>query len=334
MKIIRLKAFVLFLLVISSLCLYSCTSWGFGTDAPHSNIDNVDFENDTYLIIDRILLNKTTGKHCMLKVNEDAVIPGINSVDYYGSYNYKYEFEESSFKQYTFLETYTYNKIDQKKICEFRECILTFNYEGQEIDRFYTGKVLTEEQVKEFYKEYEVNTEAFSFVIDPFDSHSYKNATATEQIILDYAKEVYKKQTDTTSEVHGTAKPIGDEIWFSINISNDLGFDSGIAIIEGFHTSEIKAYNPESKEFRTIFEYSKKEKKIIDFDENGIYVYGSNQKLTYVDYETKKSTLINDFSKYVTYFTITDDYIFAYYWNGPQHYLFTYQKGGSIISGK
>ena len=324
-----MKKLICVLLLISTIMLSSCSSFGFGTSMPDLET-YAAFEDETWLVIDHFLINKKDGSVCMLEANTDAALPSdVWAFYYYGPYAYKYEFEESSFKEYTFLQTASTKGGDTL----YYECILTYSYEGSEIERSYIGEPLTEEEMKEAYKTNPSNVNAFCFEIDMlWEHHKEEYEDSKKQAIIDHAEDVYEKQTKDSSTVVGLAKPMGNEIWFSLVVSNDGDFNSGEPLHEGIRQSEIKRYNSETNEIETIYEYNKKGKQIIDFDENGMYVLDSKGKLSYVDFESKKSTLIHKLSGRIYSFIITDKYICAYHGAAVDGDVFVYEKGASVIA--
>lgn len=289
------------------------------------------FENDTWLIIDYFLINKQDKTVCLLEANTDTndLPPKVCAFYYYGPYAYEYIFEESSFKEYTYLETAS----TQSGETLYYECVLTYSYEGKEIERSYIGEPLTEEEMKEAYKTNPSNVNAFYFEIDKlWDNHKEEYENTEKQAILKFAEDLYEDQTKKSSTVVGLAKQIGDETWFSVVVSNDSDFNSGEPLFGGISKSEIKSYNAETNEIETVYEFNKKGKQIIDFDENGMYILDSNGNFSYVDYETKKSTLIYKFSGRIYSFEITDKYICAIYGESVGGNCFVYEKGGSVIA--
>ena len=187
--------------------------------------------------------------------------------------------------------------------------------------------------MKEAYKTNPSNVNAFSFEIDmlwKYDKEEYEDAQ--KQVIIDHAEDIYEAQSKETSIVMGLAKPMGDETWFSLAVCQDRSFDSGEPLFGGIRRSEIKSYNSETNEIETVYEYNKKGKQIIDFDENGMYVLDSNGNFSYVDFESNRSTLIHRLSGYLYSFYITDKYICAYYGAAFGGNFFVYKKGASVIA--
>jgi len=324
-----MKKLICVLLLISTIILSSCSSLNFGTSMP--NLETyAAFEDETWLVIDRFLINKKDGHICMFVDNTDAPLPSeVCSFYYYGPYAYQYEFEESSFKEYTFLKTASTNGGDTL----YYECILTYSYEGSEIERSYIGEPLTEEKMKEAYKTNPSNINAFHFEIDTlWELHKEAYEDPIKQAIIDYAEDVYEKQVKNSSAVVGLAKPMGEETWFSLVVSSDSHYNSGAPLYESIRQSEMKRYNSETNEIETIYEYSKEGKQIIDFDENGIYVLDSKGELSYVDFESKKSTLIHKLSGRIYSFKITDKYICAYHGAAVDGDVFVYEKGACVIA--
>ena len=130
--------------------------------------------------------------------------------------------------------------------------------------------------------------------------------------------------------IDGLAKPVGDEIWFSISGSNRRDSVKAEPLISGVRESQIVAYHLETKAFRTVFKYDKKRTQIIDFDENGVYLLDSSGTFCCVDFETRKRTLIHEFSG-IDHITVNDKYIVVKYQRNGYTY-FVYEKGGSIIA--
>ena len=324
-----MKKLICMLLLISTIMLSSCSSLGFGSSMP--NIETYKaFEDETWLVIDHFLINKKDGSVCMLQANTDANMPEeVWGFFYYGPYAYKYEFEESSFKEYTFLKTSSTKDGDTL----YYECILTYSYEGKEIERSYIGEPLTEEEMKEAYKTNPSNINAFCFEIDMlWDNHKEEYEDTEKQAVLNFAEDLYEAQIKNSSTVVGLAKPMGDETWFSVVVSNDGDFNSGEPLFGGIHKSEIKRYNSETNEIETVYKYNKKGKQIIDFEENGMYVLDSKGNFSYVDFESKKATLIHKLSGRIYSFQITDKYICAYHGEAVDGDVFVYEKGASVIA--
>ena len=287
------------------------------------------FEDDTWLVIDHFLIKKQDKTVCLLEANTDASIPSeVWDFYYYGPYAYEYVFEESSFKEYTFLKTASTKSGETL----YYECVFTYSYEGKEIERSYIGEPLTEEEMKEAYKTNPSNVKSFSFEIDmlwEYDKQEYEDTQ--KQAIMNYAEDLYEAQSEHSSTVVGLAKPMDEEIWFSVVVSKDSGFDSGEPLFGGIHQSEIKSYNSETNEIETVYEFNKKGKQIIDFDKNGMYVLDSKGNFSYVNFESKKSTLIHRLSGIYTFY-ITDKYTCVYYGGAVNGNLFVYEKGFSVIA--
>ncbi len=330
-----MKKLICVLLIILTVMLSSCSSFGFGTSMPDMEAVKA-FESDTYIVVDNMLINKTDGSVCLLEPDSDATITGKDNIYYHGPYAYKYVFEDSSFKQYTFLKVNYWSKERNDFIDQYYECVFTYGYDGKELDREYIGEILTEDEMEEAYKSNPSNIDAFSFEVDvlwEYNEEKYK--TQKQQAVLEYVENIYASQEEPFSTVVGLAKPMGEEIRFCLTVSEDGDFETGEPLLEGINSSKIVSYNPKTNEFKTVLEYEGK-KQIIDFDEKGFYTFDSDLKLKYVDFETKRSTLICQFSNIVSRFIITDGYICAYYHGYDNHkaayYYFVYQKGGSVIA--
>lgn len=325
-----MKKFTGIILLIVIFVLSSCSMLNEGILMPNIKTDHI-FENDTWLVVEDQLINKIDGTVYWMNPNDDATLPvGVANFYYGGTVVYDCEFEESAVKLHTFLTDCSV----------YYECVFTFDYEGKETDRFYVGGPLSREDVQALYEEKTHDIEVFSFYVldggygylsDRYTSVAKKDTSAEKQAILNFAENIHDEQTDGKYYViDGLAKPMGDEIWFSISGSNRLDSVKAEPLISGIRESQIAAYNHETNEFRTIFEYDKKRVQIIDFDKNGAYILDSNGKFSFVEFETKKSTMIHEFSG-IDHITINDKYIFVKYrLNG--YTCFVYEKGGAVIA--
>ena len=325
-----MKKLICIFLLLSMLVLSSCSVLNEGILMPNIRTDRV-FENDTWLVVEDQLINKIDGTVYWLKPNDDATLPiGVAEFYYGGTVVYDCEFEESTVKLHTFLTDCSV----------YYECVFTFDYEGKEIDRFYVGNLLSREDVQILYQERIHDIEAFSFYVldggygyisNKFKSVAKKDTSAEKQAILNFVENMYNEQADEKYYmIDGLAKPMGDEIWFSISGSNRRDSVKADPLISGISENQITAYNRETNELRTVFKYDKKKTQIIDFDGNGAYILDSNGKFGYVDFETRKLTVIYDFPGVDTIF-ITDKYICVKYQLNGYTY-FVYEKGGSVVA--
>lgn len=329
-----MKKLICTILLLSMLVLSSCSVLNEGILMPNIQIGHI-FENDTWLVFEDRLINKIDGTSYWLVLDSNITIPEAYDIRRNSGNSYKYEFLESSVKEYTFLSAYLNNSITHV----YYECVITYNYEGKEIDRSYIGGAITREKVQELYQDKSLDTEAFSFYVlgsgaghirGRFKSITKEGTSVEKRAILDFAENLYKSQADGDSYMmDGLAKPIGKEIWFSTSGSNRRNVKADW-LISGIRETQITAYNHETNEFRTVFKYDKKRAQIIDFDEKGAYILASNGKFGYFDFETKKLTEIHEFSGIDLIF-INDKYICVKYRHNGYTY-FVYEKGGDVIA--
>lgn len=319
------KLFLITALLIIILSFTSCLGClGWGTVMPDLETDN-KFENDNWLVIDNMLISKSDGTVSLLKYNS-------MEFTFYPSYTYKVEFEDSGVKLYTFCT----RTADRTK---FYECVFTYNYDGQGIDYEYLSDPLTKAQVVALFETYSHQEENFTYKINILWKHQREYSSLTEQAILEHVESIYNSEEDVSAVV-GSAKPINNEIWFSVVIFPNAHFNSGDPILSGVRKSEIKSYNPETEEFKTVYTHNKKDEAIIDFDENGLYTFDSDSNIKYFDTDSKESTLIYTFpyrmpdTTIAVYdFTITDNYIGASYEDGENGYCYLiYEKQNGIIA--
>ena len=329
-----MKKLICVFLLLSMLVLSSCSVLNEGILMPNIQIDHT-FENDTWLVIEDRLINKIDGTVHWLEINRNIAIPGVTEFHSDSQNVYKYEFEESLLKQYTFLRVYA-----QSLTPLYYEYVITFSYDGKEIARSCISDLLTKEEMQKEYAKKSQAIEDFRFYVlgvgagrinNMFTSITKEETSAEKRAILDFAENLYKSQDDGDYCImKGLAKPMNDEMWFSMSGSNRRDSVKADPLISGISENQITAYNRETNEFRTVFKYDKKKTQIIDFDENGAYILGSNGKFGYVDFETRKLTVIYDFPGVDTIF-ITDKYICVKYpLNGYTY--FVYEKGGSVVA--
>lgn len=330
-----MKKLICIFLLLSMLVLSSCSVLNEGILMPNIRIDHT-FENDTWLVIEDRLINKIDGTVHWLEINRNIAIPGVTEFHSYSQNVYKYEFEESLLKQYTFLLVYAQSLLTPL----YYEYVITFSYDGKEIARSCISDLLTEEEMQKEYANKSQGIEDFEFYVfsdgtgyiwDRFTSITKEETSAEKRAILDFAGNLYKSQDDGDYGImEGLAKPMNDEIWFSMSGSNRRDFVKAAPLISGISENQITAYNRETNEFRTVFKYDKKKTQIIDFDENGAYILDSNGKFGYVDFETRKLTVIYNFPGVDAIF-ITDKYICVKYQLNGYTY-FVYEKGGSVVA--
>ena len=333
MKQLKAIKFLLTVIFAAAICLSSCSSIWVGTVVPRSS-PYVAFENDTWLVIDSHLINKTDGTAFALISNFESIIHKNYSV-YAGEdkYDYRYEFEDSKITRYTFLQASAYESKDDI-VDYFFDCVITYGYDGKEIERSYSDKALTREEMEAIYMSYPDATEAFSYKIDALWQYNKdEDRGDSEKAITEYAEKIYENGNKLSCTVMGAAKPKGGEMQFSLVVSDAVHYNSSQPLLEGIHRSEIVRYDPESGEFETVMSYGKRGEMIVDFDEDGLYVFDSDNNLKYYDLKTEKTTVIYKFKGNVHYFNVSDGYIGVYYSdNKSGRYYLVYQKGGDVIA--
>ena len=332
-----MKRIISIILLMSSmiLLLSSCSFLYEGLTMPNIKTEQT-FENDKWLVIENRLINKIDGTVHYLKINDDATIPGV--AYFYSDIEnvYKYEFGESSLNQYTFLRVYPENSSSVL----YYEYVITYGYDGKEIERTCIGEALTKAEMQREYYIKATDIEFFNFCVlwtgsgciwDRSGLIQKADADLEGQAILEFCEEIYNdKSNGSYYTIEGIAKPMGNEIWFSTAGSNSRDFLRGNPLIRGISETKIFSYNLETKEFNTVFEYNKKGAQIIDFDENGAYILSFNGKLSYVEIETEKQTEIYKISS-IDRIIITDKYVCVKYALDGYTY-FVYEKGGSVIA--
>ena len=292
-------------------------------------------ENDTHVIIDNTLINKSDGTAYYLKYNKlEKSSYGDGNFHYEYKNVYKYEFCEDSIKEYVFIsdDAWNYN------------CVISYGYDGIEISRSYLenndGNIeWTDNERKGALRVYGKSssslkeTHSFNITYDSYSSeydNDFNGAGISKDIqeLVKLATQRYiSKRYLNQNYVTLLTQKSGEEIIFSAVASDEFSFPHLEPTINAIHTSELASYNTKTKEIKTIYKCKKKHQ-IIDFDENGIYTIDSKLRLCYVDIKTEKSILIYDFSEGVGGFIITDKYIYT----TPLNDCFLYEKGGSVIT--
>lgn len=304
-------SFLIVVIILSSLLLSSCrlsANFGVGTRMPDLKFVR-EFENDTWLVIESSLTNKSTGKEYKLSANENATIAEMKDIDtsFHFDYIYKVEFFEENIKLYSFTQGHYYGS-DGYLTSAYFDGVFTYNYEGEELDRKYLSGILTYE---EFKTQYYSNFNEFTYEIDDsyiMDQKKYfENSSEAKREILDYAEKIYEKDSNLDTSlseteiqaVVGTVKRIQDEYWFSVTVFPYEDFPGITPIFPYVEKTSIMSYNSETKEFKTIFELEEKEQAIFDFDEKRFFAIDSDMNVWTYDFETKESSLI---------YTFEDDY--------------------------
>ena len=322
------------IVVMFSILLSSCSpSYGLGPISPGIYTSNSQFENDKWLILGTHLINKYDNTESKLLLKDGKANEEMANSFGFTDWSYNVEFEEDSFKLYTFVETFYFHEGD--RIPAFFDCVLTYDYKGgYDIERTYLSDMLTEEQAHSLYRTLSTNY-VFSFEMDALWSigNHYTGFGEKEQKILEHAEMLYNSYEDGIESVSVVAKYIDNDILFSVTIVPKSQYLSGVPIMQGIRESQIKRYNSTSKEIETVFEYNKKNEMIVDFDENGIYAFDDNGNFKYYDLKSKATTLIHKFSDSVHFFQATDNYFIAHYSNEKTgHFLFVYEKGKGIVA--
>ena len=313
----KLKFTVLIFIVL--LFLSGCHGL-FGADVFPEIICQNAFENDEYLIIDVWMINKKTGKVNYLNSDMNAKIPEIDNLYRPGEYTFKYSFNEDSIECHTFIESYDHDPVSLQRIERLHPCIVSYDYSGNEISRIYTDEPILKEQYSGPFNE------AFSIGNDYSKFYDIKYHSTEQEAIMTHL-EKYSDQSTT-----GIAKPVGEEYWFSLTVSDEQHYNSGFGLICGIETSQIFKYDSLNNQFICLYENKKKNELIIDFDEHGFYTLDSKRRLMHYDFNTEKSELIHTFSAAVSNIDITDQYIaVAYGKNANECIHFIYDKSGKII---
>ena len=150
-----MKKIICVILLTLTIALSSCSALKEGILMPNIRTDRV-FENDTWLVVEDQLINKIDGTVYWLKPNDDATLPiGVAEFYYGGTVVYDCEFEESTVKLHTILTDCSV----------FNECVFTFDYEGNETDRFYVDGPFSREKALALYQEKTHDVKAFSFCV-------------------------------------------------------------------------------------------------------------------------------------------------------------------------
>ena len=335
----KLTLIILIMIILGApLTLSSCSFLESQVPMPDFAIAH-SFENDDWLVIEDRLINKATGTVYWLELNRNTTILESGQISHNNANIYNYEFEESSLNQYTFLQVYV-----SGNYYEYYECVITYNYEGKEISRSYISEPLTREEMQKRHREKIREVDAFefhvyktgnSYIHDRFNSIAKENADYQGQMILNYAEDIFKAESDGDYyTVYGLAKAFENEIWFSTAGSDKRDDLRGEPLINGIKDAKITVLDTKTGQFNTVFECDKAKTQIVDFDKTGAYLLDSSGRLSYVDFTTENQILIHQFpdlSNRIDHITVTDKYIYVdYKLNG--HTYFVYEKGGVVIA--
>ena len=328
------KRLICIILTAATLLLSSCSIFNEELVIPNIRLCHT-FENDRWLIVDNHLVDKINGSVHNIKPNRVvSTIDGATVVRCIDSLHYKYEFEESSFKQYTFVEVHRKN-VEFDVYCE---CIITYDYEGKEIDRSYIEKPREKKRIELVYQNRYPTMNSFWFCVlnngNGYIRGNYatdKKARKNSQAVLYFAENLHKTKSEGKSyEIEGIAKPISEEIWFSYFENVPRSNFNANPLMRGIQKIGITSYDLEKNEYRTVFEHDKKKTLVVDFDEKGAYLLDSRGVFSYVDFATKESSEIYKFTSGIADIIVSEPYIcIKYHQNGYTY--FVYEKGASVV---
>lgn len=277
-----------------------------------------EFENDRWLLVGNLLVNKENETVTVLKYSKYEHVDQI--LFYY--YTYKVDFEENCFKVYTYCRNYS-------ETDKYYDCVCTYDYHGREIAFDFLSDKMSEAQALSLLETRLIKKD-FVYSISDYSKYSEYHAS-DDSTVVEHLESIYNYEYETNNieRVRGIARTIGNEIWFSIVL-----FPNGHSFLRGVKQSKIKAYNTESGEFKTVYAHDREREAIVDFDEKGIYTLHNDGSLCYYDMKTGASTAIYSISTGEAYlFTISDNYICVKYKDGEDGwYYLVYEKQKGIVA--
>ena len=315
-------------LLLLCLLLTACLPFREGITMPHVCV-GVAYENETYLVIDDLLICKTDGTVRRLQGR-------LETGAYEGLLPYRYVLLQDSVEQYAFSPTYS----GGSSIPYYTECVVEYGYDGTVLRRTEGKELLSRADMEAAYQAALPDPSAYTYAVLGGSGSIYRGLQTLkteelgerERALLASVESRYGEQAEYDGPLTGLIRIDGDGLRLSVSGSNRRDSLRAEPLISGIDRSEILAYDADTGECRSFFLYDGGAHQIIDFDALGAYVLSSRGTLGYVDFETDTETEIASFRDGgIDRITVTDRYILVEY----QHLgrsCFVYEKGGSVIA--
>lgn len=298
MTVKRSASLFLALLLCTLPLLVSCETSVFGSSPTYVTNMTEPTENERYLIwegrLETVLVDKETGTVYPFRCQKN-VYSASNIPTEYRCTN-EYVFAENAIEWHTHLAVPKYDP-DTGSVSHYLyyPTVIYFDYSGAETDREESETALSEAEVETLMSEKnKVESVRFFYAEETgsgrasdVGNEEEPSYTAPQQKAVDHALSL---ENTTRGEYHmtwGEGFEHDEKIYFSVIRSNQKGWGSQSATVQGIYHSMILCYDPEADTYETLFETTSSHE-ILLFDTTHALILSGNTLRAH-SFETGKS---------------------------------------------
>ena len=326
----------LLVILLSSVCLAGCETTLFGSGIPTVFSNMPLLENERYLVIREaatgtntfVVIDKQEGsaRTVTLQYASNDRFATPEKVFYQG--HHRTSLEGDTLVQYAFAWIPKYN-VDTGAVesASYYLTRLTFDLYGNELTHEDDGEALSEEAMRAILTDAQkaelVEDGGFGIYVanGVYDDKDYgaegKDAdyemSANELAVLSYVDRMEKTYRGDYHCTKGSGRVKGDKVYFSLCQSNQKDFMGQNATMGGIYRISVNEYDPESGEFRVLFESSKKES-ILAFDEHSAVLHAGDALYAYSFTTGERSRLLKLEGGTTYSYRTAGDYLLIDYW--------------------
>lgn len=315
MEIAMKKRITLLLAAVLMICpilFSSCDTLVFGDSPQFVLFMEAEAENDRYMIWGDLLVDKQEGSICSLKYKDDQ----FDDYHHYSGYACptRFQFTDNGIIRHTYRAKPKYDQdTGEVSYYLYYKARITFDYCGQEIERWVSDQALSEEEMLldwEAQLPMRLESDWFSFCQEQgsgrprYDDPEEELPTYTDiqQKAVDYAFALEKEVLMNYHLTSGVGRMINGRLWFCVKRYNKKGWAGQSAAIQGLYHSMVVCYNPLTDEFERVIEFDSKED-ILVFDDRHILVEKNGKIISY-SYETGKGKQVFDLNYHDSYYML------------------------------
>ncbi len=278
------------LLCVSCVFLPSCDTSILGESPAFVMQSSFYIENDRYIVFSghycEMLFDKTDGTRRELSLESKEIL--VNT--------YRVEFTDTGFDKFAFTELRKYDvDTGNYDYSEYYDTVVHFDLSAKEISREVSDEMLDEAQMLERFSKLYAATQDFGFYFangpyDYVDIEEEPQYTDDQQAVRDYAESMPQKLVGEYHCTSGQAKYFDGKIWFYVVQANKKDWAGQRAIVEGIYEISVVCYDPNTKEFETVFSGIDKQS-VIYFTDSYIITLDGSKLLRYNYGEKKPKTI-------------------------------------------